>query len=803
MNAKFTKKAQKALDLTLLCARELGHTYVGSEHLLLGLLSVEDCVAGRILTDCGIEYTKIRDLVCENIGKGTVSDVSAADMTPMTRKIIEESAQAAKRLNHSQIGTEHLLLAIITERDAFANRMIKAAKGSQAQIKGEISKVLGTQEKIDGGGEFKKNSAEIPSCPTLSRFGQDMCRAALEGRIDPIFGREEESARIIRILARRTKNNPCLIGEPGVGKTAVIEGLCRRIVAGDVPDRLKDKIIVSLDISAMVAGAKYRGEFEERMKNVMAEISKNRNIILFVDEIHTIIGAGGAEGAVDAANIIKPALARGSMQLIGATTVDEYRRHIEKDAALERRFQSVNVGEPGEEETLRILFGLRDKYEEHHSLKISDDALRAAVSLSIRYIPERFLPDKAIDLIDEAASKKSIERKTGISEASFVEKRALMQKKEMAVLSRDFEKALAIREEERAIEKSIAVMDEDEGEQELCVERCDVEDIVSAWTGIPVKPLAWEEGERLLNLDELLNNEVIGQRRAAIAVARSIRRAKAGLKDPKRPIGSFVFLGPTGVGKTHLAKILAKIMFSGENSLIRIDMSEYMEKHSVSKLIGSPPGYVGYGEGGFLTERVRRAPYSVVLFDEIEKAHPDIFNILLQILDDGMLTDSRGRKADFKNTVIIMTSNIGGEGSISNPMGFSPSADGAKKAQRSRQELKKVFSPELLNRIDEVIVFDRLEREDIEKICRLLLDDVAERVRLRGIELEFSDEIYKYIADEGYDREFGARNLKRCVVRRIEDSFAEELLSGRIKPGDKVIAQVENDLVVYRRAGEN
>jgi len=797
MNAKFTKKAQKALDFTLLCARELGHTYVGSEHLLLGLLSVEESVAKRILSDCGIEFARIRDLVCENIGKGTVSDVSAADMTPMTRKIIEESALTAKRLNHSQIGTEHILSAIVGERDAYANRMIKEAKGSQTQLRGEISKALGTAEKSEAGAEFKKGSADIPSCPTLSRFGRDMCRAALEGRIDPIFGREEESARIIRILARRTKNNPCLIGEPGVGKTAVIEGLCQRIVAGDVPERLRDKIIVSLDISAMVAGAKYRGEFEERMKNVMAEISKNRNIILFVDEIHTIIGAGGAEGAVDAANIIKPALARGSMQLIGATTVDEYRRHIEKDAALERRFQSVNVGEPGEEETLRILFGLREKYEEHHSLKISDDALRAAVSLSVRYIPDRFLPDKAIDLIDEAASKKSIESARGGLAITLSEQRELLQKKEQAVLAKDFEKALAVREKERALEKSIAVMD-DEEDIPLCVERGDVEDIVSAWTGIPVKPLAWEEGDRLLCLDELLKEEVIGQSRAAEAVARAIRRAKAGLKDPKRPIGSFVFLGPTGVGKTHLAKVLARIMFSGENSLIRIDMSEYMEKHSVSKLIGSPPGYVGYGEGGFLTERVRRMPYSVVLFDEIEKAHPDIFNILLQILDDGMLTDSRGRKADFKNTVVIMTSNIGGEGSLANPMGFS-AEDVSKKAKRSRQELKKVFSPELLNRIDEVIVFDRLEREDIEKICKLLLDDVSSRARLRGVELSFSDEIYKYIADEGFDREFGARNLKRCVVRRIEDSFSEELLSGRIKSGDKVIAQTENGFVVYKR----
>ena len=654
----------------------------------------------------------------------------------------------------------------------------------------------------------KERNENIAGCPTLSKYGTDLVRAAKDGRIDPIIGREKETERVVQILSRRTKNNPCLIGEPGVGKTAVVEGLAQRIADGTVPENLRDSTIVTLDISSMIAGAKYRGEFEERMKGVMEEVAKNPRIILFVDEIHTIIGAGGAEGAVDAANIIKPALARGTMQLIGATTIEEYRKYIEPDAALERRFQSVMVGEPTPEEAVQILYGLRDKYEAHHKLKISDEAIEAAVALSVRYIGDRFLPDKAIDLVDEAAAKLHIQGYTPSDEVKALEEKLknVRAEKEEAILGEDYEKAASVRDTEKELQEQIKnakASSPDKGETVVRAE--DIEDIVTAWTGIPVKKLAAEESQRLLNLDKILKEKVIGQDEAVDAVAKAIRRGRTGLKDPKRPVGSFIFLGPTGVGKTELSKVLADVMFGSADAMIRVDMSEYMEKHSVSKLIGSPPGYVGYEEGGQLTEKIRRHPYSVVLFDEIEKAHPDVFNILLQILDDGILTDAQGRRVDFKNCIIIMTSNVGAS-SILEPkrLGFSAesskAADEEKMKQNVMDALKETFRPEFLNRVDDIIVFNKLSDDDIKKIASLMLDEVKDRISRRGITVSFSDEVTSLLAKEGFDPVYGARPLRRAIVRRVEDGLSEEILSGRIGEGDTVAAELRDGSIVYEKA---
>ena len=812
MNQRFTEKAKIALNNALEEARELGHTYVGTEHLLLGLLSVTDSIAYRILSDRGVDADTTRELISSSVGVGAPSDVSGADMTPMTKKIIEESAYASARLGHNYIGTEHLLLAIVSEEDCFANKMLRAQNASAAEIRSDLSEYFGGMKNPDDPAASKSSGKErnenIAGCPTLSKYGTDLVRAAKDGRIDPIIGREKETERVVQILSRRTKNNPCLIGEPGVGKTAVVEGLAQRIADGTVPENLRDSTIVTLDISSMIAGAKYRGEFEERMKGVMEEVAKNPRIILFVDEIHTIIGAGGAEGAVDAANIIKPALARGTMQLIGATTIEEYRKYIEKDAALERRFQSVMVGEPTPEEAVQILYGLRDKYEAHHKLKISDEAIEAAVALSVRYIGDRFLPDKAIDLVDEAASKLHIQGYTPSDEVKALEEKlkSVRAEKEEAILGEDYEKAASVRDTEKELQEQIKnakASSPDKGETVVRAE--DIEDIVTAWTGIPVKKLAAEESQRLLNLDKILKEKVIGQDEAVDAVAKAIRRGRTGLKDPKRPVGSFIFLGPTGVGKTELSKVLADVMFGSADAMIRVDMSEYMEKHSVSKLIGSPPGYVGYEEGGQLTEKIRRHPYSVVLFDEIEKAHPDVFNILLQILDDGILTDAQGRRVDFKNCIIIMTSNVGAS-SILEPkrLGFSAesskAADEEKMKQNVMDALKETFRPEFLNRVDDIIVFNKLSDDDIKKIASLMLDEVKDRISRRGITVSFNDEVTSLLAKEGFDPVYGARPLRRAIVRRVEDGLSEEILSGRIGEGDTVAAELRDGSIVYEKA---
>ena len=813
MRIGFTKKAQNALNRALYYACEMGHTCVGSEHLLLGLLSEKDGVAERVLEERGITFDKTRELLVQHVGTGTPTKLTAADITPRTKKIIEASAGEAMNMGHGYIGTEHLLCAVCGEGDCFAVKLMSSQGASAADIKRDIVSYFGQ----NGDGEKTASdgsSPELKDAPTLSSYGRNLCRMAREGKIDPIIGRDAETERVIQILSRRTKNNPCLIGEPGVGKTAVVEGLAQRITDGSVPDTLREKIIVTLDISAMIAGAKYRGEFEERMKNVMDEVRGNPDIILFIDEIHTIIGAGGAEGAVDAANIIKPALARGEMQVIGATTIDEYRRHIEKDAALERRFQSVMVGEPSPEEAEQILLGLRDKYEAHHKLKISDDALSAAVKLSVRYISDRFLPDKAIDLIDEAASKKRISHFTPTADVRETEARlkSVTAEKEEAILAEDYEKAAGLRDEEKKLAQELEEKKNSGApvsSDELVVTEEDIADIVTSWTGIPVKKLAEEEGTKLLHLDTILKDRIIGQDEAVDAVARAIRRGRMGLKDPRRPIGSFIFLGPTGVGKTELTKALADVMFGDENAMIRIEMSEYMEKHSVSKLIGSPPGYVGYDEGGQLTEKLRRRPYSVVLFDEIEKAHPDVFNIMLQILEDGILTDAQGRRVDCKNTIIIMTSNVGASGiTMPKKLGFTGDAESAVKDEREKvrgtamEALKATFRPEFLNRLDEIIVFNKLTGEDIEKITSLMLAEVRKRIENLGISVTFAPEVVAHLAKEGFDPVYGARPLRRAIVRKVEDSFSEAMLQGQVKAGDTVEAVLEGDGIRYQPARE-
>ena len=786
----------------------MGHTYVGTEHILLGLLSETDGIAYKVLTTAGVTLEKSQAIIEKAAGRAEPSAVNAGDMTPRTKKIIEGSAARSLSFGHSYIGTEHLLLAILDEPECFAMQLIKAEGGNASDIERDIINCLGGSADTGHGAERGRVKDDINGAPTLSSYGRDLTAAAKEGKLDPIIGRDSETERVMQILSRRTKNNPCLIGEPGVGKTAVVEGLAQRIVDGDVPESLIGKQIITLDISSMIAGAKYRGEFEERMKGVMAEVRKNPSIILFIDEIHTIIGAGGAEGAVDAANIIKPALARGEMQVIGATTIDEYRRHIEKDAALERRFQSVMVGEPTPDEAVMILRGLRDKYEAHHKLKISDDAIDAAVKLSVRYIGDRYLPDKAIDLIDEAASKMRIKSGTASPEVQELEEqlKRTSAEKEEAILGENFEEAAALRdkgkklkdelEEKRAAMPVPTADDMIVGADEIC-------EIVTAWTGIPVKKLGEEEGERLLHLDEILKGRIIGQDAAVEAVAKAIRRGRVGLKDPRRPIGSFIFLGPTGVGKTELTKALADVMFGDENAMIRVDMSEYMEKHSTSKLIGSPPGYVGYDDGGQLTEKIRRHPYSVVLFDEIEKAHPDVFNILLQILEDGILTDSHGRRVDFKNTVIIMTSNVGAAGIVQTKrLGFAGDSSGAAESDSMRTSvmdaLKATFRPEFLNRVDETIIFNKLTDEDIRRIASLMLDDTRRRIAENGISITFGDDVAELLAKEGFDPVYGARPLRRAIIRRVEDSLSEKMLSGEINKGDTVEAYVSDGKISYR-----
>ncbi len=808
MAIRFTQKAQNVLNRSLAYAREFGHTYIGSEHLLLALLGEEDSVASGILGEKGVDFDKVKDLIIRIAGVGTPSNVGAADMTPRTKRIIEMSASEATGLGQSYIGTEHLLLALLGERDCVAVKILEEIGSSPSDVRSELSNYFrkktdrpaGKQESGRTGGE---------DIPTLMNYGRDLTALAKEGKIDPIIGRDTETDRVIQILSRRTKNNPCLIGEPGVGKTAVVEGLAARIVDGNVPETLKGKRIITLDIAGMIAGAKYRGEFEERMKTVMEEVSKNKDIILFIDEIHTIIGAGAAEGAVDAANILKPALARGEIQIVGATTIAEYRGHIEKDAALERRFQSVMVGEPTQSEAVQILMGLRDKYEAHHKVKISDEAIRAAVELSSRYIADRYLPDKAIDLIDEAAAGLRITSHTSPPNLRALQEKAekLAQEKEEAITAQNFERAATLRDEERAAkeeyETAKASWEKGHTDTSLTVGEDEIAAVVTRWTGIPVSKLMESESERLLHLEEELHRRVIGQEDAVTSVARAIRRGRMGLKDPKRPIGSFLFLGPTGVGKTELKKALAANMFGDDNAMIRLDMSEYMEKHSVSKLIGSPPGYVGFDEGGQLTEKIRRRPYSVVLFDEIEKAHPDVFNILLQVLDDGILTDSQGRRVDFKNTIIIMTSNAGATATSGTRMlgfGETSASENEKKEAETRMmnALKQTFRPEFLNRIDDIIVFNKLTDTDIRAIADIMLTEVKARVAALGIDLSFDESAAALVAKEGFDPVYGARPLRRAIVRMIEDTFSTEMLEGKWQKGDSIIVYAEEGKILYR-----
>ncbi len=820
MTNRFTQKAQNVLNLALRAAGEMGHTYIGSEHLLLALMLENTGVAAHYLTEHGADADSIRRAIATLSGTGTPSHVGASDMTPRTKKIIEASFFESQRYGQDYIGTEHLLLALLGEGDCVAVRILDGAGISASALKNDLIAFLNRAvpgEKTFDGRESaptdaKKQSgrSDLKSAPTLQGFGRDLTALAREGGIDPIIGRDSETERVVQILSRRTKNNPCLIGEPGVGKTAVVEGLAQRIVAGNIPENLRDKIIVTLDIASMIAGAKYRGEFEERFKNVMAEVQKNPHIILFIDEIHTIIGAGAAEGAVDAANIIKPALARGEMQVIGATTISEYRRHIEKDAALERRFQSVTVGEPTKEETVLILKGLRDKYEAHHKLKIGDDALEAAVGLSVRYISDRFLPDKAIDLIDEAASRLRITAFTSPPDLKAMEDRLkdLAREKEEAISAQDFERAARLRDEEQTAKKEYedkrAAWERSQDTTALTVGAEDIADVVTQWTGIPVNRLLSDEGERLLQLADTLKGRVIGQDAAVESVARAIRRGRTGLKDPRRPIGSFIFMGPTGIGKTELCKALAQEMFGDTNAMVRLDMSEYMEKHSVSKLIGSPPGYVGFEEGGQLTEKIRRKPYSVVLFDEIEKAHPDVFNILLQVLEDGVLTDSQGRQVDFRNTVLILTSNVGaGVLHAGRSLGFAdsaPRADTEMQHEQMMKALKATFRPEFLNRIDDIIIFNSLSEEDICKIARLMLSEVEKRIGELGIRIRFSPDVAALLAKEGFDENYGARPLRRALVRLVEDPFSGEILEGRLSAGDTVDAIVQQDKIIFEKS---
>lgn len=809
----FTQKANTALNAAIEYAENLGHTYIGSEHLLLGLLSSEGSVAYTALTARNITADNVETAVRNSVGIGTPTVLSPNDFTPRSKNIIETAVTIARSLGHGYVGTEHLLIAILRDSSCYAMDILDAMNVSAADIAEEITKSVNVSQN-DASPKSKDQSKSKTETPTLDQFGRDLTAIARQGKIDPVIGRQKEIERVIQILCRRTKNNPCLIGEPGVGKTAIAEGLALKIASGEVPEILKDKRIVALDLTGMVAGTKYRGDFEERIKSAIDEVSKAGNIILFIDEVHTLIGAGAAEGAVDAANILKPALARGEMQVIGATTIEEYRKNIEKDSALERRFQSVLVGEPSREEAVEILKGIRDKYEAHHKVKITDEAIEAAVKMSSRYIGDRFLPDKAIDLIDEAASKVRLRAYTPPEDIRELEEKIkrINEEKASAVNSQNFEQAAALRDEEKEVKAHLENAKEgwkkQNSETNGVVTPDEIAAIVSEWTHIPVVQLTEEESQRLLHMEEELHRRIVGQDQAVSAVAKAIRRGRVGLKDPNRPTGSFIFLGPTGVGKTELCKTLAATLFGDESAMIRLDMSEFMEKHTVSKLVGSPPGYVGYDEGGQLTEKVRRKPYSVVLFDEIEKAHPDVFNMLLQILDDGVLTDSQGRKVDFKNCIIIMTSNVGAK-LITNAgnaaLGFKgEEGDGTMSQSDIKDavmgELKKCFRPEFLNRVDDIIVFEQLNKDDIKEIARRMLKTLKNRVHDMGIELSFDDSAIEKIADEGFDPVYGARPLRRAIQSEIEDKLSEEMLDGKITSGNKYICKHTDDGFVFESA---
>jgi len=810
MYGRFTEKAEKAMKFSQEIAAELGHSYVGTEHLLYGLIKEGSGIAARVLQSQGMTDDKILKQIEELIGRGEKINEQPLGLTPRTKRVLELSFREARKIGHNYIGTEHLLLGILKEGESVAVRIMMDLGVDPQKLFNEMLKML--NEEAPSAGGSPKTSKSYSNTPVLNQFGRDLTEMAREAKFDPVVGREKEIERVVQILSRRTKNNPCLIGEPGVGKTAIAEGLAQKIVDGNIPETLKGKRVVTLDLSSMVAGAKYRGEFEERLKKALEEIKKSGNVILFIDEMHTIIGAGAAEGAIDASNILKPSLARGEIQVIGATTFDEYRKHVEQDAALERRFQPITVSEPTKEEAIVILKGLRDQYEAHHRVKITDEALVAAVNLSDRYITDRFLPDKAIDLIDEAGSRVRLRSFTAPPDLKELEEKAekLKKEKEDAIISQEFEKAAKIRDEEQRIkdelEKAKSSWRQKNQTTTDVVDEEEIAGIVADWTGIPVKRLAEEETERLMNMEEELHKRVVGQDEAVKALSKAIRRGRVGLKDPKRPVGSFIFLGPTGVGKTELSKALAEVLFADENAMIRIDMSEYMEKHSVSRLVGSPPGYVGYEEGGQLTEKVRRNPYSVVLFDEIEKAHPDVFNILLQILEDGRLTDSQGRVIDFRNTVIIMTSNVGAR-LITEPkrLGFgSGNEDKARDYKDMKDnvmgELKRTFRPEFLNRIDEIIVFHPLEQEHLIKIVSIMMELLSKRLKDNDIDMEVTEEAKELLAKKGFDQVFGARPLRRAIQSMVEDKLAEEMLEGRVKAGDKVVVEREGDELVVKKS---
>ena len=808
---RYTPQAKEALSLAVEMAESLNHGYVGTEHLLIGLLQEGTGVAAKVLEENGVEEAKVVELVSQLITPdNSVQMAENAAYTPRARRVIENSYREAVRFKAAQIGTEHILIAILREGDCVASRLLNTIGISVQKLYIDLLAAMGedapsVKDEMQRGSYGKRGS----STPALDSYSRNLTQMALDGKLDPVIGREHEIQRVIQILSRRTKNNPCLIGEPGVGKTAVVEGLAQRIAAGDVPDTIADKRVMTLDLSGMVAGSKYRGEFEERIKKVIAEVVESKDVLLFIDEIHTIIGAGGAEGALDASNILKPSLARGELQLIGATTIDEYRKYIEKDAALERRFKPVTVDEPSEEESIAILKGLRSRYEEHHKVEITDDALEAAVKLSARYINDRFLPDKAIDLIDEASSKVRLLNYTKPAKVRTYEEQIdeLEEEKETAIREEAYEKAGDIKKKQEKLKEKIhQILEKWEKEKEtrkLTVGENEVADVVAGWTKIPVKKLAEEESERLKNLENILHERVVGQEEAITAVSKAIRRGRIGLKDPKRPIGSFLFLGPTGVGKTDLSKALAEAMFGTEPSLIGVDMSEYMEKHSVSKMIGSPPGYVGYEEGGQLSEKVRRNPYSVILFDEIEKAHPDVFNILLQVLDDGHITDAQGRKIDFKNTIIIMTSNAGAENIIApKRLGFGVATDAKADHEfmkgRVMEEVKRLFKPEFLNRIDEIIVFHQLTKEHMKGIADIMLKGIEKRCKEQlGITLTVNEAAKELLIDKGYDEKYGARPLRRTIQSLLEDKMAEEILDGKIKKSAGVEAGCEDGRLVF------
>lgn len=813
MMQRFTDDAQRVLSLAQEAALELGHDYVGTEHVLIGLTKVKNGVAAKALEELGLVTEDIFEAVEEHVGRGNKKATSIY-MTPRVKHVLELAIQVANHMNHNYVGTEHILLGLLSDGSGVAVAILRAMNIRSNDVVEAIRSILGSNKGSNNGGQEGLNSNN--DLGELSDFATDLNESAKQGKIDPVIGRDTEIQRVIQILSRRTKNNPVLIGEPGVGKTAIAEGLAQRIVTGNVPEILRNKRIISISIGSMLAGAKYRGEFEERLKKAIDEVQQHDDMIIFIDEIHTLVGAGATEGAMDAANILKPALARGEFQVIGATTLDEYKKHIEKDAALERRFQPVQVGEPNEEDALEILKGLRDRYEAFHKAKITDEALKAAVSLSNRYITDRFLPDKAIDVVDEAASKVRMKVFSAAPDVKALEDRlnTVKKEKEAAVTSQDFEKAAKLRDEEKSLSKEIddkKSVAKEKSDQKLIVTEEDIATVVAQWTGIPVAKIAEEESETLLHLEEELHKRVVGQDEAVTAVAKAVRRARAGLKDPKRPIGSFLFLGPTGVGKTELARALASSLFGDESAMIRLDMSEYMEKHTVSRLVGAPPGYVGYEEGGQLTDAVRRKPYSVILLDEVEKAHADFFNILLQVLDDGRLTDSQGRTVDFRNTVIIMTSNLGAKALHKNSpeLGFlaAKKADSNvdenkgidfKEAKKSVMDaVKRHFRPEFLNRIDEMIVFHPLTEEDLKEIVTILMSDVTKRLEERDLHLEITTEAMKLLVKEGSDFTMGARPLKRAIQRLIEDPVSDLILKGDAKEGKIIKADAkDNDLIV-------